>query len=205
MLSFDKETCYIGGHTHLKTKILDCMKKLLTLILLLMVSVEMYAQSNVTTFLGIPIDGTKSSMIQQLEKKGFVYHQKYDQLEGEFNGEDVSIEIGTQKGKVYAISVHYCNSLDSEEVKMTYENLCRQFRDNPKYMALSEDSLPESKDLGYEMTVNKRSYASLYIQNPQFNESDKDRLVMVSLLHITAYSVGILYVNGLNKANGEDL
>ena len=189
----------------MKTKILDCMKKLLTLILLLMASVEMYAQSNVTTFLGIPIDGTKSSMIQQLEKKGFVYHQKDDQLEGEFNGEDVFIEIKTQKGKVCAISVVYRKSLDTEVVKMTYEILCRQFRDNPKYMALSEDSLPESKDLGYEMTVNKRSYASFYIQNPQFNESDKDRLVMVSLFHITAYSVRILYVNGLNKANGEDL
>lgn len=184
------------------------MKKLLTLILLLMVSVEMYAQSNVTTFLGIPIDGTKSSMIQKLEKKGFVYNQEEDLLEGEFNGEDVFIVIKTQKGKVYAISVTYRKSLDTEVVemvKMTYENLCRQFRDNPKYMALSEDSLPESKDLGYEMTVNKRSYASFYIQNPQFNESDKDRLVMVSLFHITAYSVGILYVNSLNMANGEDL
>lgn len=189
----------------MKTKILDCMKKLLTLILLLIASVEMYAQNNITTFLGIPVDGTKSSMIQKLQQKGFVYNQKKDMLEGEFNGKDVSIEIGTQKGKVYAISVTYRKSLDTEVVKMTYENLCRQFRDNPKYMALSEDSLPESKDLGYEMTVNKRSYASFYIQNPQFNESDKDRLVMVSLFHITAYSVGILYVNSLNKANGEDL
>ena len=107
---FDKETCYIGGHTHLKTKILDCMKKLLTLILLLIASVEMYAQNNITTFLGIPVDGTKSSMIQQLQQKGFIYNQKKDMLEGEFNGEDVSIEIKTQKGKVYAIAVIYHRS-----------------------------------------------------------------------------------------------
>lgn len=53
----------------MKTKILDCMKKLLTLILLLIASVEMYAQNNITTFLGIPVDGTKSSMIQKLKKK----------------------------------------------------------------------------------------------------------------------------------------
>lgn len=45
------------------------MKKLLTLILLLIASVEMYAQNNITTFLGIPVDGTKSSMIQKLKKK----------------------------------------------------------------------------------------------------------------------------------------
>lgn len=81
------------------------MKKLLTLILLLMVSVEMYAQSNVTTFLGIPVDGTKSSMIQKLEKKGFVYNQEEDLLEGEFNGQDVFIGIQTQKGKVWGITL----------------------------------------------------------------------------------------------------
>lgn len=181
------------------------MKKLLTLILLLMVSVEIYAQSNVTTFLGIPIDGTKPSMIQQLEKKGFVYNQEEDLLEGEFNGKDVFIGIKTQKGKVYAISVDYCKSLDSEVVKMIYEYLCSQFQNNPKYMVVLENTLPESKDLDYEMTVNKRSYGSFYIQNPQFNESDKNRLVMVSLIRTIDYTISITYVNGLNMANGEDL
>ena len=181
------------------------MKKLLTLILLLMVSVEMSAQSNVTTFLGIPIDGTKSSMIQKLQQKGFVYNQKKDMLEGEFNGKDVSIEIDTQKGKVWGISVDYCKSLDSEVVKMTYEYLCSQFQNNPKYMVVLENTLPESKDLDYEMTVNKRSYSSCYIQNPQFNESDKNRLVMVSLIRTIDYTIGITYINVLNMANGEDL
>lgn len=181
------------------------MKRLLTLILLLIASVEMYAQNNITTFLGIPVDGTKSSMIQKLQQKGFVYNQKKDMLEGEFNGKDVSIEIDTQKGKVYAISVDYCKSLDSEVVKMIYEYLCSQFQNNPKYMVVLENTLPESKDLDYEMTVNKRSYGSFYIQNPQFNESDKNRLVMVSLIRTIDYTISITYVNGLNMANGEDL
>lgn len=189
----------------MKTKILDCMKKLLTLILLLIASVEMYAQNNITTFLGIPVDGTKSSMIQQLQQKGFIYNQKKDMLEGEFNGEDVFIEIKTQKGKVYAIAVIYHRSHDAKVVKMTYEQLCIQLQNNPKYMVLSEDSLPESKDLDYEMTINKRLYSSCYIQNPQFNESDKNRLVMVSLIRTIDYTIGITYINVLNMANGEDL
>ena len=30
-----------------------------------------YAQNDVTTFMGIPIDGTKNEMIKQLQSKGF--------------------------------------------------------------------------------------------------------------------------------------
>lgn len=196
----------------MKTEILDCMKKLLTLILLLMASVEMYAQSNVTTFLGIPVDGTKSSMIQKLEKKGFVYNQEEDLLEGEFNGQDVFIGIQTQKGKVWGITVGYNMSLDAINIKMTYENLCNQFRDNSRYMVLSEDPLPESKDLKHEMIVNKKRYSTIYIQNPQYNETDRTRMVIVSLSPVEIkgyttgyYSVTITYINVLNMANGEDL
>lgn len=188
------------------------MKKLLTLILLLMASVEMYAQSNVTTFLGIPVDGTKSSMIQKLEKKGFVYNQEEDLLEGEFNGQDVFIGIQTQKGKVWGITVGYNMSLDAINIKMTYENLCNQFQDNSRYMVLSEDPLPESKDLKHEKIVNKKRYSTIYIQNPQYNETDWTRMVIVSLSPVEIkgyttgyYSVAITYVNGLDMANGEDL
>ena len=47
------------------------MKKVLTVLALLMFSVAVYAQKDVTKFLGIPVDGTKSAMIQKLKAKGF--------------------------------------------------------------------------------------------------------------------------------------
>ena len=49
------------------------MKRILLLLLLLTVSLAVYAQSNVTKFLGIPVEGTKSAMIQNLKTKGFVF------------------------------------------------------------------------------------------------------------------------------------
>lgn len=183
------------------------MKKLLTLILLLMVSVEMYAQSNVTTFLGIPVDGTKSSMIQKLQKKGFVYNQKKDLLEGEFNGRQVFIGINTEKGKVYGIGVFNQREYDAVGTSIHYEYLCNQFQNNPKYMIFSEAPLPESKDLDYEISVNKRIYGTIYLQNPQFNESDWNRRVVVVIAPIGtgSYRIGMIYINGFNQANGEDL
>lgn len=47
------------------------MKKFLSVVLMLTLSVAMYAQKDVTKFLGIPVDGTKSAMIQKLKAKGF--------------------------------------------------------------------------------------------------------------------------------------
>ena len=46
------------------------MKKILLSLTLLMLSVAMYAQNEVTKFLGIPIDGTKADMIQKIKAKG---------------------------------------------------------------------------------------------------------------------------------------
>ena len=67
------------------------MKKILLSLTLLMLSVVMYAQNEVTKFLGIPIDGTKADMIQKLKAKGFTYNAQIGLLEGTFNGENVYI------------------------------------------------------------------------------------------------------------------
>lgn len=46
------------------------MKKLLSITMLLISSLFIYAQQDVTKFLGIPVDGSKSEMIQKLKAKG---------------------------------------------------------------------------------------------------------------------------------------
>lgn len=58
------------------------MRNLLTTAMLLVLTVATYAQKDVTKFLGIPIDGTRSAMIQKLKAKGFTYNSTYDYLEG---------------------------------------------------------------------------------------------------------------------------
>ena len=60
---------------------------------------EAYAEamkSDVTTFLGIPVDGTVSSMKQKLIAKGF--KQDSNMLSGQFNGQDVYLSIVANKG-----------------------------------------------------------------------------------------------------------
>ena len=47
------------------------MKKIFTFLLVLMLALSSYAQTNVTKFLGIPVDGSRAKMEKQLEKKGF--------------------------------------------------------------------------------------------------------------------------------------
>lgn len=62
------------------------MKKILSVLMLLLLSISIYAQQNVTKFLGIPIDGSKAAMIQKIRAKGFRYNAQIDKLEGTFNG-----------------------------------------------------------------------------------------------------------------------
>lgn len=48
------------------------MKRILSVAILLVISVSLFAQKDVTKFMGIPIDGFKPEMIQKLKEKGFV-------------------------------------------------------------------------------------------------------------------------------------
>ena len=61
--------------------------KIRILLLGLAVALTMGVQAqkkDITKFMGIPIDGTKTAMIQKLKAKGFTYNAKMDRLEGEF-------------------------------------------------------------------------------------------------------------------------
>ena len=65
------------------------MKRLLFIVLAMIATITSFAQQkDVTSFLGIPVDGTVLSMKQKLVSKGFVPKKFGDEeyLEGEFNG-----------------------------------------------------------------------------------------------------------------------
>lgn len=69
-------------------------------------SVSLYAQKDVTQFLGIPVDGYKPEMIKKLKDKGFtISPYNKDVLVGEFNGTKVNIHVVTNNNKVYRIMV----------------------------------------------------------------------------------------------------
>ena len=181
------------------------MKKILSVAFLLMLSVALYAQKEVTKFLGIPVDGSKASMIQKLKNKGFVYNTSSDCLEGAFNGQRVNVFIVTNNNKVCRIMVCDKNSCDEGQIKIRYNTLCRQFANNQKYVPIFAEELSESENISYEMTVHNKQYQAVYAQLPA-DDDLRNRLVWFTISKLYGkYYIEIFYDNEFNRAHGEDL
>ena len=150
------------------------MKKLIFSLLATLLTLSLYAQNDVTTFLGIPVDGFKSEMRQKLIAKGFtpkkVGNNEY--LEGEFNGTDVHIYIATNNNKVYRIMVCDANTQDEANIKIRFNRLVNQFKNNKKYTALDQYTISDTEDISYEMLVHKKNFDALFYQNPDMEKVD---------------------------------
>lgn len=190
------------------------MKKLLIVATMLMLSIATYAQKDVTRFLGIPVDGSKEEMIQKLKAKGYKYDSFYDCLEGEFNGMDVRIRISTNNNKVWRVIVSETISATESQIKIRFNDLCRQFQNNKKYISLSDDIIPEDENISYEMLVKKKEYQSAYLQLSTAKDSndgaplgfDKNKVVWFTIIETQGkYRIAIFYENKYNEANGDDL
>lgn len=143
------------------------MKKILSLALLLLGSMTVQAQQNVTQFLGIPIDGSKQRMLMKLEAKGF-RRTSYggDVLEGEFNGRKVNVHVVTNNDKVYRIMLSDVANVDERSIQIRFNTLCGQFANNPRYFSLQDQTIPDDEDISYEMTVHKKRYEAVFYQKP---------------------------------------
>lgn len=145
------------------------MKKLLFSFFLFTVSTILFAQNpEVTRFMGIPVDGTKTEMIQKLKSKGFVSSQiDPNILTGEFNGQKVNVHIATNNNKVYRIAVADANPVNESEIRIRFNNLCKQFVNNPKYIGTSDHTIPEDEDISYEMDLNNKRYDAYFMQKAE--------------------------------------
>ena len=178
------------------------------------------AQNDVTQFLGIPIDGTKSEMIYKLKSKGFTVDKDYnDILNGEFNGRNVNIHFGTNNNKVYRIMVSDVSLSDEASIKIRFNNLIRQFHNSKKYRSLSDSVLneyiiPDKEDIGYEILVNKKRYSASFYQE----DANPDSITLESFLNSYnknvwfyieslkgKYYINIFYDNLINAPKGDDL
>lgn len=143
------------------------MKKLLSITMLLISSLFIYAQQDVTKFLGIPVDGSKSEMIQKLKAKGYTSSPlDKDVLVGEFNGADVNIHVVTNNNKVYRIMICDVNNIDERAIQIRFNRLCEQFVNNSKYssLPLEEYMIPDDEDISYEITIHKKRYEAVFYQ-----------------------------------------
>lgn len=143
------------------------MKKILSVIVFLMTISSSFAQQDVTQFLGIPIDGTKSEMIAKLKAKEFV-SSDFDKevLTGEFNGRDVNLYVVTNNNKVYRIMVADNNLSDEANIKIRYNNLCDQFENNPKYIPTGDYKIADDIDISYEISIHDNQFQACYYQKP---------------------------------------
>lgn len=146
------------------------MKKVIWLMFML-VSMTATAQKDVTKFLGIPVDGSKTAMIQKLKAKGFVYNQKNDILTGQFNDYDVIISVVTTNNKVSRIVVADKNEVDESNIKIRFNKLCGQFERNKKYVSLEDQRIPNDEDISYRMIVDKKRYEAIFYKIPESFDS----------------------------------
>lgn len=127
-----------------------------------------FAQKDVTKFLGFPVDGPKSEMINNLKSKGFKLIDSSDVpvLSGRFNGTDVNVYIATENGKVSRIMVCDIDNVSETDIKIRFNKLCRQFSNNSNYRKSEDYIIPDDEDISYEMAVNKKRYEAIFYQQP---------------------------------------
>lgn len=192
------------------------MKKLLLVLTMLTCFSVTAQEKDVTTFLGIPVDGLKSEMIQKLKAKGFT-PSLYDEncLEGEFNGTTVSVTPVTNNNKVYRIAVMDSNFSNETDIRIRFNRLCSQFENNARYITVTESSIPEDENISYNITVKNKRYEAIFFQRTK-NTEDLSNLEIISKSthkqvwfmidnQYGQYRIIMFYDNALNQSNGEDL
>jgi hypothetical protein len=148
------------------------LKHLHLALLILIFPVKLFAQKDVTQFLGIPIDGYKPEMIKKLKEKGFKSSPTNKEiLIGEFNGSDVDIHIVTNNNKVCRIMVADAVNSSEGDSKIRVNKLCQQFHSNTRYISISDSAISkyyisESEDISFEMSVNQKRYEAVFFQKP---------------------------------------
>ena len=146
------------------------MKKLVSIMVLVLCALSISAQEKeVTKFLGIPVDGYKAEMRKKLISKGLTPKtvQGSEFFEGEFNGHDVLVYIVTNNNKVWRIMVCDKNTCGETDIKIRFNNLCRQFSKNEKYVAANfnlDQTISDKEDISYEMSVHNKRYEASYYQ-----------------------------------------
>lgn len=145
---------------------------LLMVLFALTIPVFSHGQVDVTKFLGIPVDGYKPELIKKLKNKGFTLSPiSKEVLVGEFNGKKVNLHIGTHNNKVYRIMVAFDNHVEEGDIKIMFNNLYQQFKDNKRYLSLSDDMISDEEDISYQMSVKDKRYQAIFYQLPEAADS----------------------------------
>lgn len=197
------------------------MRKFLTLLAMIAISASTFAQKEVTKFMGIPVDGSPTEMIEKLKAKGFTTDEDVmrdvkqglidldgpEVLTGRFNGEYVRLYLNVGTNNVWRISLVDKNSRDETQIKIRFNTLVRQFEGNGKYVPyVDEQTIADDEDISYQMTVNKKQYQAGFVQKGEDGTVDEKRFVWFTIGEgYNGYVIYIFYDNEYNQADGSDL
>ena len=193
------------------------MKKILLLSAMILSMLNVYAQREVTKFLGIPVDGYKTEMIEKLKAKGFVYDKDNDYFTGEFNGMEVLGKIATNNNKVWRIVLSDVHQGNETDIRIRFNNLVRQFAKNKRYLCSNPSKfiISEDEDISYEMTVHSKRYEAIFFQMGTLTEGTDSETEAENIAKRTVwfmieklyskYFIVMFYDNEYNHSDGEDL
>ncbi len=154
-----------------KSPMQNGMRILLCITTLLMLTINSMAQKDVTTFLGIPIDGSKDTIIHLLEQKGFWQDKEHGLLRGVLSGHDVNLYIGTKNGKVWRMMITDADKYDETEIKRRFNKLCAHFMQNTMYYYDTDFTLAENEDISRGIIEKGKLYKALFYQKPAGTDS----------------------------------
>lgn len=179
---------------NLNTNKKTSMKKVLIAMAVLLVSVTAAAQ-DVTTFMGIPIDGTVESVKSKLKAKGFKDIGD-NALKGRFFGSEAWVAVFGEKGLANAVFlVIYCSD-DEDYAKLSYNMIFDGLKDCGRYVYLKGEKIGKNVNLLRELLeADDNSLSSYFLQN-----GNEDSPVVVSVEYKKGeYEIHMIYYNEKNR------
>ena len=149
------------------------MKKTFLISLMLLLAATCFAQSDPIKFLGIPVDGPNWRFDHKLRAKSFIYDDILNSYSGEFNGENVDVLVHTNRRIVDRVVVVFQKEKE-HNLRIKYNLLLKQLQESGKYIGFYNEQIPESDDISYEMSVNKKNYTCSFY----YFDSKRDKTML---------------------------
>lgn len=168
-------------------------------------TIEERIDENSLKFLGIPVDGSRESVIAQLKEKGFDGSVWSEYLEGQFNGEPVRVYVHTYRDKVDRIIVDF-DHVPEMNLNEQYNHLLSLLVENEKYVPLGTYSpIPPEENCETEIFLNKKDYKARFSYVSPNGHEESEGEVWLSILNRRGNRVCLYYDNLNNRPQGEDL
>ena len=161
------------------------MRKILFIIsIAILFSLKAFALFPITKFLGIPVDGSKTEMIEKLKAKGFTFLEEFDVLQGKYEGIDVNLRVITHNDKVFRIMVSDQKPYDGATIKDRFNDLVHKFKNDKRFLdfdSINEFYIDDKVNLDHEILENRKEFqASFLIADRPVTEYNKTWLMRVA-------------------------